>query len=414
MYTLERAVLREKGLNKLWTNVDISNMTLPNIFKKFHSGYIVLSTTAMDHLQYVDFLTLKSVPLPINTQPFAQWLTTLGNTKLPATEKEPEFVEGTLSYIDVWSGGYTVRRCNPSTGLPSNTVSPLEQTDALITKDGMPNYHFASAVITVNGLMHRSALTAHGLQVQQASRSLDISQTNKLGLLSFSKLGTIKILGIEQDQIQKNEDRVPLYKNAYVSLGMDLTGKSIVMSLGGYFNSGGIEIINPTAGLISLDMQSMNLRQRIMESLDVIDLKDLDLEDNTEYPGSVSVPQIIDDWTIRKYLTISQTFFIVIDAPALGVGHEMVDNVKPYGLYECTAMPTAPLIDHLGRLPEYVRTQQGDVWVLRTGELYSKDYNYETAPLINLDRLPPQVYPAQGYHKEIGTLLIMRSQQLAT
>lgn len=414
MYTLVKAVLRERGINKVWENVDISNMTIPNIFKKYHSGYLVLSSPVMDHLQYVDIQELKKTKIPMNTQVFTQWLQTLSNTKLPAKEVEPTFSEGKIGYIDAWQGGYKIERADPQTGLPNKNRIETDLTDALITKSSVTSSKFENALVTINGFLHRSGVTKAGLLVKDAGATLDASMKNQVGIISFAKLAPIKTVGLKDSQILRVDENVPLYNSAFINLGVDLTSKSIIMSLGGYFNMSGIEVINPEMGIIKLQLTQANLHKRLLESIGKLNLKSLDLfmPDNT--PKSIPVAQAIDDVTIRKYLTLSQTFFVVVDTPALSVNRIMLGDVPKSGIYECANEPKLPLVTSIGLLPEYNKVKQGLTWVVRCGELWHKDYNYESGDLNRMDRFPPQVLPSKGHHKEIGHLLEIKSMQMIT
>lgn len=412
MYTLVKAVLRERGINKVWENVDISKMTIPNIFKKYHSGYLVLQSPLLDHLQYIDLQALKAMKIPMNTQVFTQWLQTLGNTKLPATEVEPKFSEGMIGYVDAWQAGYMVHRADPQTGLPNKNRVETDLTDALITKTSLTPSKMADALITVNGFLHRSGVTKAGLVVKDAGRTLDVSLRNQIGIISFAKLAPMKIIGIKSEQILKVSETIPLYNSAFINLGVDLTNKSIIMSLGGFFNFSGIEVVNPEMGLIKLQLTQANLHKRLMESIGKIDLTPLGLFMPNNMPKSIPVAQAIDDVTIRKYLTMSQTFMVVVDTPALSVNRIMLSDVPAQSVYECVNEPKLPLITSIGLLPEYNKVLQGTTWVIRCNHLWHKDYNYETGNLANMDRYPPQVLPTKGYHKEIGHLLEIKSMQM--
>ena len=412
MYTLVKAILREKGINKVWEQVDISNMTIPNIFKKYHSGYIVLSSPLLDHLQYVDLQVLKSTKIPINTQTFTMWLQTLANNKLPATEEEPKFSEGKIGYIDAWQAGYKIVRADPQTGLPNDKRIDTDLTDALLTKESILPSKLSQVLVTVNGFLHRTGVTKAGLVIKDASKTVDISRKNHVGIISFAKLAPMEIIGLKTEQILKVDDETPLYNSAFINLGRDISSKSIIMSLGGFFNAGGIEVINPEKGIIKLQLTTANLHKRLMESIGKIDLKPLGLFMPSNMPRSIPVAQAIDDVTIRKYLLLSQTFFVIIDTPSLSVKRLMLENIPKFGAYESFTEPKLPLITSLGLLPEYNKTLMGDYWVVRCGELWQKDYNYETGSIADMDRLPPPKIPTKGYHKEIGHLLEIKSMQI--
>lgn len=414
MYTLVKAVLKERGINQVWAEVDIANMTVPDIFKKYHSGYLALKSVVMDHIQYVDLQALKATKIPMNTQPFTQWLQTLGNTKLPATETEPKFSSGIIVYADAWQVGYHVERADPQTGLPNPVRVETDLTDALLTKPSVAPTKFVDALVTINGFLHRCAATKAGLLVKEAGSTLDLSMKNHVGIISFAKLAPMEIVGIKPEQIQAANPDVPIYKSCFINLGRDLTNKSIIMSLGGFFNMAGIEVVNPTTGIIKLTLTRAQIHKRLLESLGKINLKPLDLFIPENTPKSIPAAQAIDDVTIRKYLTLSQTFFVVVDTPALSVNRLMLDRVPRSGLYESKREPRLPMITSLGLLPEYNKVKQGNFWLLRAGQLYSKDFNYETGSVERIDRMPPQALPTKGHHKEVGHLLEIRSMQIIT
>ena len=210
MYTLVKAVLKERGINQVWAEVDIANMTVPNIFKKYHSGYLALKSAVMDHIQYVDLQALKATKIPMNSQPFTQWLQTLGNTKLPAPETEPQFSSGIIGYADAWQVGYKIERADPQTGLPNTVRVETDLTDALLTKTSVTANKFSDVLVTVNGFLHRCAATKAGLLVKEAGSTLDLSKKNQVGIISFAKLAKMDIVGIYKEHIQAANADIPI------------------------------------------------------------------------------------------------------------------------------------------------------------------------------------------------------------
>lgn len=409
MYTYVKAILREKGLNTVWQEVDIKNMNLMTLFSRFASGHIELTNPTLDGTQYVDYETLKAAQLPLRNISFLQWLAFLGNKTIPASSTAPQYTKRNITFADAWAVGFRPKKCHPIHGL-GYTLFDDQNTDIYIYRPGVESKVITDyALFSVNGFIHLPIPFKRGYRLVNGMKTVNHMAKNRIGVISFESVGKLTHQKIEPSMISKPRAEFGYSSGVFVHLHKDIRNKSVMFTCLGYLNPGGetMEIINPEIGLIKINVPRLNLLNRVLESKKHLDY-DIGLTDQENQPNAVSRRELMTDEVILNILTSDYSFITIVDTPVLYFEHKPVSDVPLFGFYETTKFPRYPLVDHLGRLMEFVAVKKDDFYTIRCEEAYMKKFQYETET-VNTQDIVNDVVTVGGYRKEIGHQLIIGS-----
>lgn len=369
MYTLVTAVLRKKGINETWEEVDISQEKVSSVFSNYVSGYIVLTNPMLAGEQLVDYHTLKQLNLPLGTGDFTftVWLGSFPNTLLPVLTKEPTYTHGSAVYADAYRAGYKIEPHHPSASSNDN-YTKAQLTDGYMTKtltsaSDLEDY----ALIVVNGFLHLHTAFKEGARVRDMMKTMWRAGDNNVGVISFAKIGKLKLIPLTKNLIGKQTEDINLVHEAIVNTGIDLNHKHVMASIGGYLvNGDAVRTINADNGLVRLSLSRFDLPRRIFNSRDTIDLSSLKLTPSQLDPRIISHEELRSDEVILEYLTLSQSFLIIVDTDAVVTEKRKVPFTGIHGTYEYKGNPKEVLMDSKGRISHYwpVELENDDLHVV--------------------------------------------------
>ena len=409
MYTLVKAVLREKGLNTVWQQVDILNMNLMTLLNRFASGHIELTNPTLDGIQYVDYETLKAAKLPLRNVTFVQWLAFIGNRTIPASSTAPVYTKHNITFADAWAVGFRPKKCHPVYGLDYKLFDD-QNTDIYISRPNVQSDIIADyALFTVNGFVHLPIPFKNGLRLVNGMQTVNNMTKNRIGVISFEKVGKLTHVKLTEDMISKSREEFNYSSGVFIHLHKDIRNKSLMFTSLGYLNPGAevMEIINAEIGLVKLNIQRLNLLNRVLSSKKHLGY-DIGLTEYDSMPGAVSRKELMSDAVILNILTSDYSFITIVDTPVLYFEHKPVSNVPLFGFYELSTFPKYPLVDHLGRIMEFVAVKKDEFYTIRAEEAYQKRYQYETETIRTQD-IVNDIVAVNGYIKEIGHQLIIGS-----
>lgn len=393
MYQYTRAFLRARGRNKKWENVNISNVLLSDLFRNYLDGYITLTNASLGPGEYhVDFVTLKQFHFPFVNVTFETWLGTIGLPVLPATQTEPTYITKHIVYADAIQAGYHVRACKPDIVSPDDEFElyienqeerlPLEErTDLALSKAGVDFVTLRDrALVSVNGFYHRTIPRMGELQVIDGSRSLQLSQKHLIGITSFDAIGDVQQIAISANMIvhghpQRPSTFYPQEYGTYLHTGVDMRNKSVGIVLGGilHIEDESYQVINREEGIIKVNIGRVNLPQWAFETEGFMDISPLGLTTSEVRRGSVNIEEMYSNDTIDRFLQLSQSFVVVVDAPLLYRRYNVIGRVPLPGQYESDSEPVFPLKTRYGRLLTYWTRHTERNWLLET----ESDQGYE-------------------------------------
>ena len=412
-YTYLRSLVLPRTASSQWTEAQLGNMPVYEIYLQFSKIIHVANRTGVTGEIYIDFSELQ--PDHAHSQlTLINWLATMDLITLPMLASLPTDRIRYIQYMDAAQAGYVANLSKigephpeflPPELLPDLGVYRIKSsTDA-------PQLH-TKAIVTVNGLLHMTQTDGTYLFIKNGAVTTRMSQEAYIGIISFYGIGSIEKIPITNEMIYEEIVGRSLFERLDIELPQSAIGKTVLLSVGGYLWLPEPEICwMSSPDTLSISLEKSPYLNRYYESRDFIDLSSLNLTVDPSNPGLVSVSEITSDATIRKYLTLSQSFVMVLDAPSIFYRRHYIESMGVPGNFVTHQNPMYPLVTGYGRLAEYWKRYEDDHWAINIshGHLNNHLLDYrdqDTIDIINAQRYPNRTYQrSRGYLLEIGSYI---------
>lgn len=352
MYTLVSAVGKSFASDGRWEEIEIG--TLP--FTEIYSTYLkVIAVLSNPFLPTDVSLNLGDIRLANggSSKTFNQFLIDNGANALPTSERLPTLATKFARYADAFHAGYKVQPTHP-TASPDADLPPADKPWLYLSRPDTDFTLFGkSCMVSVNGFFHRVETDPTGAWVVDGMKSRMVSGENQIGLVSFRELGTITHIPITENMVFKQNDTL-LRHRAYLDVGQDISNKTVMLVIGGY-----LHLFDPKSFFrvgeqtLCINFQNMPLFERFHESQNFIDLSSLPMERNEENPTMLTVDDFLSDENLTAYLTLSQSFIVLLDNQEIFVDKEYVKNTKNPNMLISYTPPIFPLVNGIGKVAEY-------------------------------------------------------------
>lgn len=410
MYNFVNSVCLSRSIGSQWHEVDLSNILVFDIYTTYSKVYLILSNPSLPDNVYVDFDTqfqeFSSYQGTLN-----QWLMDLGNRTLPTVDVLPSTSVKVAKYSDAIRSGYKVQLTKIGVVTPDNYPAS-ELQDLVITrpehKTDMGLIH-SHCLVSVNGFYHRTDTDAHKAFVYRGGDTGRRSHINHVGILSFLDIGALTKVPIDPTRIYtQSAPGVPstLKDRIYFDIDQDLTNKSVILVLGGY-------LVFPEQGTfwqsgdhtLALDINQIPYAQRIYESQRYLDLSGLGL---THFPLSkdaIDVDELYSDDVLKRYLTLSQSFLVIVDTSNLITNKIHLRHSHLPGMFTCYQDPVLPLIVSYGKVAEYWKVFEDGYWAVNVEDSFYRNYVLSQQPIYQLKTINGHLLPNQPFWHSQGHLL---------
>lgn len=356
MYKLISAVLMAKVKPKGLVEVDISGFTLKSVLENYKLGYLVLENNHLPDELFLDINTLKKTNLGISNYDITiiDWLEINGDKLLPHTLVEPEFEFSKINYGDGYQSGFNRTAVHPYSTIDNYPIS--SKTALYIDKDGVSADQLNDNVVCViNGYLHNHNKFRQGVKILDGCKTIMYSKKNHLGLLSFKDAGGVKNYALGMEMIHKGPAGLPYIKEVILELGVDLTDKTVFLSIAGNFiySNEVYRIIDGVNGIISLNLSRLNFIDRIQQTIKTIEMPEILLRAENDRLYNLSKETIQSDPFILDVLRMSQTFVIVANQPNCVIDKKPLNYNGNYGVYFSGRFDFNPVVDAYGRIVPY-------------------------------------------------------------
>lgn len=411
MYTYVSSVVKNKGSAGRWIEVDLSNEKILSLFQTYQTVYLILSNPSLSHdvsLNIADASPLINLyPTDITVK---DWLVAIGNLTLPTTDYIPRTNTKKVLYNDLYNAGYKVQLVHRQAAVDSQ-LPDSEKQDALVTRP-LTDYQkfYESCLVTVNGFVHMTDYGTDGVRILDAGRTNWISNEHHIGVMSFREIGKLTHIPITEDMVHCQPES-KLYDGAFIQLPEDIGDRVPLLVVGGY-----LQILDDSyfvAGerSICVKMKKLAYIDRFFSSRKYIDMSSVEAlcTRDTRNPDHFAYKELVSDPVLKKYLTLSQSFVVLVDTDNLFVELHKLEYTRLPGRYYAYQQPRWPLMTELGRLPAYVADREEDTWVVSLFDNLTEQrryHSYEYQSELSLDgaRITsmPYIY-SPGYLLEIGS-----------
>jgi hypothetical protein len=372
-----------RGIDQRWQTIDVNSFTVKMLFERFRAIYA--------QVQYGDstpeFIDVNQF-LPIYSQygkRFDELLIDLGSVSLVTCDK-PNFEVKTCRYSDAFAVNYTAYPYSPIYGV----TGAAELLDDLLLTRSQPPSDYESFVkncmVSINGFWHYIGTDKiNGVVVKDAMKSNRRCGQNQCGILSFFNVGEIEYVKIQDENIVKGSNPEPMALSTYIHFDRDLSDKQVIFVIGGYLilpDSASIRRVSPNT--FAWDVQNYQLLDRLYEASQFLDFSELGLVSSPHNPSQFSMAQITSDAFLTKYLKLSQSFVVIVNAKHLYSCTHHLRNVGIPNQYLTQVDPKWPIVTGSGRMPEYWKTSEFGKYTLWCKDAYDQKRAYHSSNLKNL------------------------------
>lgn len=378
-YQLLNILVRDASLSKTWYVLPSNQIQINDLLNRYWDFYLVYLDTVRNLSQCLSRDKLMDVkPKTIPSPYVGDWLTSLGHTALPGINGPIGTMPVSWGYTDAWQGGYHVTLAN-SQGNTTSPVIPTGNPDLLLTKEGIDLYQQSTNLLTtVNGFLHLSSGSVDGLYVLKGGLSTLRANMNHAGLISLAAMGGATQIPIRPDMLYQLVEGAPYRNSFYLNPGVSLTGKSVFLSIGGYLHA--LDNTYSVLGdmTIKVDFRRIPLPERLFDSYPFLDLSSLPLKKGLGNPEHFTMASIYSDATIKAYLTLPQSFVIVVNTDNVyRVTQELEVPTTPGRFFNQTG-ERLPLLGPGGRLYDYRQSLEDKTYVYGTESMAERNYLFQT------------------------------------
>lgn len=358
MYTLERAKYKLDSRNGRWQDADLSNEPVTTLLTRYGDVYLYVAYPGPGD-GYVKGLYLRKVHyLFTHIDPnvtVSEWLTSLGNMTLPFESQLLEFDLRLVKYAQAWHVGYRATPVGRHTHI-EYTLNDAHKEDLILKHESLDLSQFTKkALVTVNGFFHNCDNEADGVRVLDGNTNLRNVNDNQIGIYSFEAIGDIRCLPIKPEMVSSTDAEGDLYNWSYLTIpeDVDLENKSVLLVTGGYLN-----VLNESYYRINdrtwrVNFAKMLFLDRIFQSYEAMNLKKLNLLRDLDNPSLLSLRDLMDPEIIEAYLSMSTSFFVIVDSPSFFQEFEPLEYLKLPGRSVDTKYEKLPLVGTYGHMLDY-------------------------------------------------------------
>lgn len=411
MYTYVKSVVLVRTIGAQWRDAQLGTMSVKAMYQDFSRIIHVVTHPTLPDEIYVDADALRT-EFAGYTGTLTQWWVDIDDRALPTVDELPTSTIRYIQYRDANQAGYIAHLAKIGENHPE-LYPKTALDDIALTRPGsstdVTQIH-TRALVTVNGMLHLTDTDGTILYVKDAAKSSRVAKEVSLGIISFMDLAAIEKIQIKDEMLFKDGVNRPYYEHVDIKLPHDIGDKTPLLSIGGYLflPEENVCWVNGT-DTVSLSLAMTPLVNRIYESRELMDLSSLDLTEDPNNPGVIDYQELISDAVMVKYLSLSQSFVILVDTPNFFHRKLFIDRMGVPNIFTTLQEPVYPLVTGYGRLSEYWKQKQDDRWAIHItdGSMDNRllDYrNRGTVDIINDQRYPNRTYSrSHAYFLEIGS-----------
>lgn len=391
MYTIHQAYGKAVNGNGTWDVFDLGSVPCAQVFNAFTQVRVnfkdsyrndrIFSLDLNEH--YGLFSAFKGT--------FQEWIDSLGNKSLPLKDGQYELIKGKIEWEDAVRADFKMYPIGDIESIDAD-IPRMSKTNILMKKRGLINesdkdkrlaYYKSmanSTLVSVGGFFHMTDYDDKGLYIVDGMRTINNHRglTPMIGITSFDKVGKLKYIPITEKMIYAQKGS-RLYERAYIRLNENLTGKTAMVSIGGYLHIlDWMTVRSNGLNTLTIDFKNMPLFDRIYESMPYMDL-DFQLKPASGADRQHLDPEdIMSDEFLKRYLTMSQSFIVLIDNADVYIERHHVRSTKLPYQYLSGIEPNYPLFNGHGKVGEYWSIWDEGMWEVNAFENYKNNWLFHS------------------------------------
>lgn len=411
MYQLVTARYKSDRRAGRWVEADLSNALITTLATTYGDVWLYITYPSLVEPKAVRLSDFQNMLNGVtSTTTVQEWLAQIGNLTLPFAKQLPDFNPRYVEYCQAWHSGYDIHPVGRP-GVMEDNLSTRAREDLMITHPNFtPKFINEHCLFTVNGYFHLTDFAENGVRVIDGNTTVMKSNDNQIGLYSFQDIGAIQTLPLKDANLHAMNETAPLWDGVYTNIpeSIDLTNKTVLLVLGGY-----LQVLGKTYRRVGdrawkIEMGNSMFLDRFIQSLKDMDLSSLNVEAPEENPSFALVSQLKSDETVRAYLELSQSFFVIVDSPSFFQEYIPLEYIGLEGRYIGSEKLQYPVVGAYGRMLDYHIIEEDGRFVYCCVPNVRHDYDaghrkWQQMRAVDGGRYPhkPSV-PAQAYLRRLG------------
>ncbi len=409
MYAFISAIAKPINGDGRWRDVNIADVPLNVLFSTYSKIFAILSNPFLTNNVSLDLANIRPATGGL-TVTFAQFLVDNADNTLPTSETLPVINSRYAKYADGFHAGYAIAPAHP-TASPDAQLPESEKTWLHLTKFNVDYTLFYNhCLVSVNGFYHATDGGGDGIYVQNGMISCRLAKKNQIGIYSFRELGKLTFVPITANMLYKQRNDQSFKNKCFVDLGVDTTGKTVMLVLGGYLHVLDHKTVFRVGdSRFAVDFGNLPFLDRYFESRDFIDLSSLNLDSTEKNPTQINVAQLYSDESITAYMTLSQSFFVLLDNEEIFVNKVFVRPAPMPGMYTAYTVPSYPLSLAFGKHANYWYTYEDGQYSITCVNSIRRHPLYDTVNRHDLNNVSQAEIPdnpgknSEAFFLEIGS-----------
>lgn len=414
MYAFVKAVALSRSIGSQWTETDLSGQLVYYIYSVYTKIYLELSNPALESNVYVDMDSLRT-EFSSYQNTLSQLLIDLGNRTLETVSELPSTTVKYARYSDARYAEYKIdlTKAGVTTpdGYPRSELTDLKLTREKYSTDmELLNKY---CLLSVNGYFHWDDATSDAAYIIDGGSSYQHSNCNVAGILSFLDIGELTKIKISADDIIPAEEDGSLKDKITFTVDADFENKSVFLILGGYMVLPFDNVFWKTGdNSFNLDLNKLPYIERLFESNQYLDLSALQLTESSLGDRVYDIDELWSDAVIKRYMTLSQSFMVIVDIPQLLSNKIFLRNSNSPGEFTAYQEPRYPLIVNYGKVAEYWKTEEDGFWSVRVQDSYLRNYVISQQPTKDLSQINDYFLAGKPFYHSTGFLLELAGYSL--
>lgn len=353
MYSYVSAIVKEKEKYSRWHPVYIFNVPLKTLFSRYRKIYATLTNPFISGDIGFDLENIR-ISHSQSLLTFGEFLIENGNQALVHMNGVPTIKTRLLKYADAVHAGYKIKPVHPTINVDVSLPKSETPWAHLSRHDTNFETFYKNCLVSVNGFFHLTDFDVNGLYIVDGMKSAMIARQNTVGIYSFREIGEIEIIPIKTSMISRQLESIPLSQRAYIDIGQSVEGKIPAIVIGGYFHLLDEKLYHMVNDkVMCLEFANYRFLDRYYESLRYIDLSSLPIQKYQRNETQISTENLFSDEVIRAYLTLSQSFIVMLNAEDVFIEKVGLSLPKMPGMMVSGVKPNLPLIGGYGRMIDY-------------------------------------------------------------
>lgn len=396
MYELVSAIAKPVGGDGRWQAVDIGSVAMATLYSSYERVLATLTNPFLVDLVSLNLDDVRAQAAGL-TKTFNQFLIDNADNTLPTSTTLLQLAAKWARYRDATAAGYKATPIHPTAAI-GTPYPAADLTNLQLTRPHTDYTLFVNnCMVAVNGFFHPIDGSTAGVVVKQGNQSALLSGLNNLGVLSFQDLGSLTQVPITAAMIKKESGIQPLANRAYVDLGQDVSENAVLLVLGGY-----LHVLDPgvfwrmSGSVFAIDFNNLPLLQRYYESRKYLDLTSLGLSTTSRNESQVAVSELYGDTALMAYLTLPQSFFVVLSKKHIFVDRQVVRKTHMPDMYISDVEPIWPLQVGSGKLANFWQSYEDGQWSLNCADTLRQNRAFTQTGALNLNSVSAQRIPSDS------------------